>query len=83
MLGSTPALFEVDPPSPPSMEALMADSLMFEEPFLQDPDKEVIFDLASKFGALMIKNVLDLLRASTSFQMAAGTPLLLFPFITP
>ena len=41
MLGSAPALLEVDPLSPPSME----------EPFLQDPDKEVVFDLASEFDS--------------------------------
>ena len=55
-LVSAPALPKVDLPSPPSMEALMADSHM------EDPDKEVVFDLSSEFRAPVIKKVLDLLQ---------------------
>ena len=51
------------------MEALIADSHLFEEPLLRDPDKEVVSDLATDFGAPVIKKVLDLLRESTLFQM--------------
>ena len=71
MLGSAPDLPEVDPPSPPSIEAMMADFHPFEEPLLQDPDKEVVSDLATEFGAPAIKKVLDLLWESNPFQMAA------------
>ena len=54
----------------------MANSLLFEEPLLQDPDKEVIFDLASEFGASMIKSVLDLLRGLNPLPNGGrGTPL--------
>ena len=74
-LGSAPALLEVDPPSPPSMEALMADPYLFKEPLLQDPDKEVVFDLAAEFEAPVIKKILDLLRESTPFQMAVAVTL--------
>ena len=55
--------------TPPSMEALMADSHLFEEPVLQDPDKEVVSNLAAEFKAPVIKKVLDLLWESTPFQM--------------
>ena len=72
---STPTLPKVDPPSPPSMEALMADSHLFEEPLLQNPDKEMVSDLAAEFEAPMIKKVLYLLWESTPFQMAAAVTL--------
>ena len=49
-------------PSPPSMEASIANSHMFEEPLLRDPDKEVVSDLAAEFKAPVIKKVLDLQR---------------------
>ena len=83
-LGFAPTIPEVDPPSPHSMEALRADSLMFEEPLIQDLNKEVVFNLALEFKALVIKKVLDLLSESTPFQMAAVITLyvwfgLLFP----
>ena len=64
-LSSTPAFLEVYPPSPPSMEALMADQHLFEEPLFQDPDKELVSDLAAEFGAPVIKKVLNLLLEST------------------
>ena len=72
-LGYAHALFQVDQPSSPFMECLIADSLMFEEPLLQDPDKEMVSDLSSEFGAPVIKKVLDLLCESTPFQMVIAT----------
>ena len=42
----------------------MVDPHLFEEPLLQDLDKEVVSDLVAEFGALVIKKVLDLLRES-------------------
>ena len=56
------SLPEVVPPSAPSMEALMTDQHLFEEPLLKDLKEEVVSDLASEFGALVIKKVIDLLR---------------------
>ena len=43
---------ELPPPveeavSPPSLEALMADLTMFEEPLLKDPEEEVISGVVS------------------------------------
>ena len=72
VLGFAPALPEVDSPSPHYMESLMPNSHLFEESLLQDLDKEVVSDLASEFGAPMIKKVLDLLRESTPFQMVVA-----------
>ena len=36
--------------SPLSLEALIADSTLFEEPLLKDPEEEVIVGLASLYG---------------------------------
>ena len=70
MMGYAPALPEVDPLSPFSMEVLIVDPHMFEEPLLlKDPEKDLVSDLAVDFGARVIKKVLDLLRDSTPFQM--------------
>ena len=67
--------YPLDPPSPPSMESLMENSHLFGEPLLQDPDKEVVSNLVTEFGAPMIKKVLDLLRESTPFKMAIAVTL--------
>ena len=70
--GSAASILEVVPPSPTYMEALMVDPHMFEEPLLKDPEGEVVSNLAMEFDAPVIKKVLDLLRDSTPFQMAAA-----------
>ena len=43
--------------SPPSLEALMADSTLFEESLLKDPKEEVIAGLASMYGQAVTKKV--------------------------
>ena len=43
--------------SPPSLEALMMDSSLFEEPLLKDPDEEVIFSLSSIYSKEVTKKV--------------------------
>ena len=65
-LGTTLALFEVDTPSPPCMQALMTDPTLFEEPLLKDPE-EVMTAMGSVYKALMIKKFMDMLRESTPF----------------
>ena len=67
--------------SPPSLEALIADLTLFEEPLLKDPEEEVISGLVSVYGKVVTQKVLDLLRDSTPFQMAALViPCLYFTF---
>ena len=46
----------------------MADRHLFKEPHLKDLEEEVVFDLATEFGTLVIKKVLDFMRDSTPFQ---------------
>ena len=48
---------------------------MFEESLIQEPDKEVLSELALEFRAPVIEKVLDLLRGSTPFQMVASVTL--------
>ena len=53
--GKATAVLEPSPPveevvSPLSLEALMEDSTLFEEPRLKDPEEEVITRLASVYG---------------------------------
>ena len=58
--------------SPPSIEALLSDRPLFEEPLLNDSDKKVISSLGSMYEKEVTKKVLDLLWDSTPFQMAAS-----------
>ena len=53
----------------------MADPTLFAKLLLKDPEEEVTTALGSVYGPPVIKKVLDLLRDSTSFQVAvAVTP---------
>ena len=61
-----------NPTSPPSLEALLLDRPLFEEPLLNDPNEEVISSLGSVYEKEVTKKVLDLLRDSTPFQMVAS-----------
>ena len=66
------------PASPPSLEVLMLDLSLFEEPLQKDPDKEVISSLGFVYKKEVTKKVHDLLRDSTPFQMAASVSILLY-----
>ena len=46
-----------NPMSPPSLEALMSDSSLFEEPVFKEPDEEVIFALGAVYGQEALKGV--------------------------
>ena len=60
------------PTSPSSLKALLLDRSLFEEPLLNDLDEEVISSLGFVYGKEVIKKVLNLLRDSIPFQMAAS-----------
>ena len=75
---SEPSPFVEKPTSPPSLEALMSDLLLFKEPLLKDSDSEVISSLGSMYGKEVTKKVQDLLRDSTPFQMAVAVSILLY-----
>ena len=55
------------PASPPSLEALMVDQSLFEEPLLNDSNEEAISSLGSVYRKEVTKKVQDLLRDSTPF----------------
>ena len=60
---------------------LMVDLSLFEESLLKDPKEEVVSALGSEYKEAVVKNVLDLLKGSTPFQMATSVlpfPCLLF-----
>ena len=67
-LGPALTLPEVDTPSLPPMEALMADPTLFKEPLLIDPKEEVTIALASVYEAPLIKKVMDLMRTPHLFK---------------
>ena len=60
------------PTSPSSLEALSSDRSLFEEPLLNNLDKEAISSLGSVYRKEVTKKVLDLFKDSTPFQMAAS-----------
>ena len=60
------------PTSPPSLEALMSNLSLFEEPLLKDSNKEVLISLAEVYGKEAIKGVQELLKDATPFKMAAS-----------
>ena len=70
--------FMEKPTSPPSIEALISDLSLFEEPLLKDLNEEVISSLGSVYGKEVTKKVEDLLRDSTPFQMVASVSILLY-----
>ena len=77
--GKAAALPELPPlvekvASPPSLEALITDSSLSKEPFFKDPNKELGFVYEKE----VTKKVQDLLRDSTSFQMATSVSLCLY-----
>ena len=47
------------------------DPTLFEEPLLKDHEEEVTIALGSRYEALVMKMVLDLLRDSKAFQVVA------------
>ena len=55
--------------SPPSLEALMLDTLLFEESLLKDPNEEVISALGVVYGEEALKGVQELLKDATPFRM--------------
>ena len=70
------ASLEPQPPveklaSPFSLEALIADQSLIEEPLMSDPNEEAITSFGFVYGKVVTKKVQDLLRDSTPFQMAA------------
>ena len=67
----------METPSSPSLEALLADSTLFEEPSLKDLEEEVMAKTTAVYGAEVTKKVLDLLRDYTPFQMVASITLML------
>ena len=64
--------FREKPTFPLSLEVLMFDVFLFEEPLLKDPDEEVLSSLGAMFGREAIKGVQDLLKDATPFKMAAS-----------
>ena len=52
-----PSLQAKEAASPPSLEALMADSILFEEPLLKDPEEVVITGLAFVYREVVTKKV--------------------------
>ena len=69
MTSSGPPLPMEKPTSPPSMEALMSNSSLFEKPLLKDLDEEVISLLGAVYGEEVLKRVQELLNDVTPFQM--------------
>ena len=59
------------PTFPPSLEVLMFDLSLFEEPLLKDSGEEVFSLLGAVYAREAIKGVQDLLKDATSFKMAA------------
>ena len=60
------------PTSPPSLEALMSNLSLFDEPLLKDPDEEVLTLLGEVYSKEAIKGVQELLKDATPFKMAAS-----------
>ena len=66
-------MFEEKPTSPPSLEALMFDLSLLEEPLLKDSDKEVLTSLGEVYDKeVAIKRVPELLNDATPFKMVAS-----------
>ena len=53
-------------------KALLLNRPLFEEPLLNDPNKDVISSLGSMYEKEVTKKVLDLLKDSTPFQLATS-----------
>ena len=67
---------------PPSIEALMSDLSMFEEPPLENPDEEMVSSLGVVYEVEAIKGVLELLKDATPFKMVASISVfLIFYFL--
>ena len=71
MVSSGNTSFREKPTSPFSLEVLMSDVSLFEEPLFKDPDEVVLPSLGAMFGREAIKGVQDLLKDATPFKMAA------------
>ena len=64
--------------SPPSLEALMSDLSLFEEPLLKDLEKEVFTSLGEVYTKKAITRVQELLKDVFPFKMAASVNTFLF-----